>query len=71
MSTQATGFEPTHSSFQTDRRPTGFEPVLIQRHNNQINPVQQAKGFEPLLLAEMRTLKRALIRPQGLNLCHL
>ena len=37
-----------HSSFQTDRRPTGFEPVPIQRNNNQINPIRQAKGFEPL-----------------------
>ncbi len=47
-STQATGFEPTRSSFQTDRRPTGFEPVPIQRNNNQINPIRQAKGFEPV-----------------------
>ncbi len=60
---------------KTDYRPTGFEPMLIQRNNNQINPVRQAKGFEPLPPVTLYVTKKAfaqtLTRPKGLNLCCL
>ncbi len=69
-STKATGFKPMHLSFQPIVDPQGSN-LCDPETPKPYNTVRQANGFEPLPLAEIYTLKRALIKPKGLNLCHL